>query len=77
MNTIRNIEGATIITISALCVAAVLSIAVQTAHAFPAHKSVNVASATPVMRVEIVGKRLTAAEKTQLQAELRSQHVSL
>ncbi len=36
MNTIRNIEGATIITISALCVAAVLSIAVQTGlHALP------------------------------------------
>jgi hypothetical protein len=72
MNTIRNIEGATFLTIGALCAAAVLSIAMQAAHAFPAHDA-KVASVTQLPTVTIVGKRLTAAEK----ADMLSHHVTL
>jgi len=61
MNTIRSIEGATFLTLGAFCATVVLSIAMQTAHAFPAHDA-------KVATVTLVGKRLTAAEKAEMQS---------
>lgn len=72
MNTIRNIEGATFLTLGAFCASVVLSIAMQTAHAFPAHDA-KLANVTQLPTVTIVGKRLTTVEKT----EMLSKHVSL
>ncbi len=73
MNTIRNIEGATLVSIGALCAAAIFSIAMQSAHAV----SANRASATVLPDVVIVGKRMTAAEKTALRAEMNNGHATL
>jgi len=67
MNTIRSIEGATFLTLGAFCATVVLSIAMQTAHAFPAHDA-KVATVTQLPTVTIVGKRLTAAEKAEMQS---------
>ncbi len=72
MNTIRNIEGATFLTLGAFCATVVLSIAMQTVQAFPAHDA-KVATVTQLPTVTIVGKRLTAAEK----ADMQSHHVTL
>ena len=70
MNTIRNIEGATLISIGALCAAAVLSLAMQTAHA--AHQTVD-----NVQTVTVVAKHMSAAEKDAYRAELNSGHTML
>ncbi len=73
MNTIRNIEGATLVSIGALCAAAIFSIAMQSAHAV----SASHATVTAVPTVVIVGKRMTAAEKTALRAEMNNGHTTL
>ncbi len=73
MNTIRNIEGATLISIGALCAAAIFSLAMQSAHAV----SANHATVTTLPSVTIVGKRMTAAEKTALRAEMNNGHTML
>lgn len=72
MNTIRNIESATLISIGALCAAAVLSIATQSAHAVGNHAAV---AAVPT--VTITAKRMTAAEKTALRAAIDNGHATL
>ncbi|HEX7640800.1 MAG TPA: hypothetical protein VF472_01190 [Burkholderiaceae bacterium] len=70
MNTIRNIEGATLISIGALCAAAVLSLAMQTAHAITSHQAV----AANVPTVTIVARHASAAEKNAYRAELNNGH---
>ena len=74
MNTIRNIEGATLISVGALCAAAIFSLAMQSAHAFTGSH----AAAVNVPTVVIVGKRMTAAEKAaSLRAEENAAHTAL
>ena len=68
MNTIRNIESATLISIGALCAAAVLSLAMQTAHAYTAHQAADMQTVT------IVAKHASAAEKNAYRAELNNGH---
>lgn len=70
MNTIRNIESATLIAIGALCAAAVMSL---TAHALPTHQ----ANASNVPTVTIVAKHMSAAEKTAFRAEMNNGHTML
>ena len=66
MNIIRNIESATLLSIGALCAAAVVSLGVQSA--VPSHE----VAAAPVQTVTIVAKRMSAAEKSAYRAELRA-----
>ncbi len=73
MNTIRNIEAVTLTSIGALCVAAIFSLATQSAHAV----STSHAGVTTLPAVVIVGKRMTAEEKTALRAEMNNGHTML
>ena len=62
MNTTRFIEATTLVSIGALCAAAVLTLTVP-----PKHAAANeVAQATHVETVTIVAKRMTAAEKNEI-----------
>ena len=67
MNIIRNIEGATLLSVGAFCAAAVTSIVLHSA--FPAQQEVmvskNVIELPPVV---ITGKRISAIGKTQMDA---------
>ena len=60
MNTTRFIEATTLMSIGALCAAAVLTLTV------PARHAGTVAQAAPVETVTIVAKRMTAAEKREI-----------
>jgi len=62
MNTTRFIEAATLVSIGALCAAAILTLSVPSKHVTVG----EVAQATQVGTVTIVGKRFTAAEKNQI-----------
>ncbi|HEX8954969.1 MAG TPA: hypothetical protein VF798_01770 [Burkholderiaceae bacterium] len=62
MNTTRFIEATTLVSIGALCAAAVLTLTVPAKHE-AAHE---VAQATHTETVTIVAKRMTAAEKNQI-----------
>jgi hypothetical protein len=68
MNTIRTIESATFLSITSLCAAAIFSIVFHSAAvAAPVKATVRTVSHTAVIQlapVVIVGKRLTAAQKT-------------
>lgn len=67
MNTIRNIEGATLLAIGALCAAAVTSIVLHSARLAPAGQdSVAATSVVQLPTVVIVGKHLSRAEKSSL-----------
>jgi len=71
MNTIRNIEGATLVSIGALCAAAIFSLAMQSAHAIAA--SHHAAANANVPTVVIVAKRMSAEEKAAMRAEMRAE----
>jgi len=58
MNTTRFIEATTLVSIGALCAAAVLTLTVPARHV-----NASVAQVAPVETVTIVAKRMTAAEK--------------
>ena len=70
MNTIRNIEGATLVSIGALCAAAIFSLAMQSAHAI----SASHAAQANVPTVVITAKRMSAEEKAVARAELNAGH---
>jgi hypothetical protein len=65
MNIIRNIEGATLLTIGAFCAAAVTSIVLHGAHVLPTQQVAVNDNVIALPTVVVVGKRMTAAEKSQ------------
>jgi hypothetical protein len=66
MNIIRNIEGATLLTIGIFCAAAVTNIVLHSAQVLPDDRSSIAASAIPLPAVAIIGKRLSRTEKVNL-----------
>lgn len=62
MNTTRFIEATTLVSIGALCAAAIITLTVPSKHAAAG----EVAQATQVGTVTIVAKRFTAAEKREI-----------
>jgi hypothetical protein len=65
MNTIRAIEGTTLISIGAFCAAAVTSIVLHGAHILPSAATSTIGNATSVQLAPVVvsAKRLTSAQK--------------
>jgi len=66
MNIIRNIEGATLLTIGVFCAAAVTNIILHSAQVLPDDRSSVASSAIQLPSVVIVGKRLSRSEKANL-----------
>lgn len=68
MNTTRFIEATTLVSIGALCAAAILTLTVPAkAHSAVTHEVAS-AGVVQLAPVTIVGKRLTAAEKAEMKA---------
>jgi len=66
MNTIRTIEGATLISVGVFCAAAILNIGLHTTNLLPstyATATTTTAAITRLPSVVITGHRLTAADK--------------
>jgi hypothetical protein len=64
MNSIRTIEGATLISVGVFCAAALVNITLRTNSLLPSDADTAV---TPLPSVVISAHRLSAAEKAQLQ----------
>jgi hypothetical protein len=64
MNIIQDIEGVTLATIGAFCAAAVTSIVLHSANVLPTEQVAAAAHVVELPPVVIVGKRLSAVEKT-------------
>lgn len=69
MNSIRIVEGATLISIGVFCASALVSVALQAGNLLHTHGSE--AAAVEVPTVTIIGKRLSAAERDAMLQEDR------
>jgi hypothetical protein len=65
MNTTRIIEGTTLMSIGALCATAVLSLSLSITGIAPKHDIAR-ADVIHLAPVTVIGKRLTAAEKSEM-----------
>ena len=69
MNSIRIVEGATLVSIGVFCASVLVGFTLQAGNLLPAHG--NQVAAVEVPTVTIIGKRLSAAERASMLREDR------
>ena len=69
MNSIRIVEGATLVSIGVFCASVLIGFTLQAGNVLPARG--NEVAATQLPTVTIVGKRLSVAERASMQQEDR------